>query len=97
MNCFTYAFSKWWKEGGYVRVRRSLLAEMKGVGRFHIYNMLPHFLHESKDGVLTQYKPMKYEDDYIKKSSFWRVMWKYFWHDGYIAHGDETYLRSNTD
>lgn len=97
MNCFTYAFSKWRKEGGYVRVRRSLLAELKGVNRFHVYNLLPHFLHESKEGVLTQYKPMKYEDDYIKKASFLRVLWKYLLHDGYIAYGDTTYLRSNTD
>ena len=58
MNCLTYALGKWWAEGGYLLIRRSVLARDFGVkSKWHPASWIPHFLHRSKGHVVTQYLP----------------------------------------
>jgi len=56
MNCLTYAFNKWLREGGYLLMRKSKLAEEFGIkSKWHPVSWVPHFLHRDKNHVVTQY------------------------------------------
>jgi len=45
-NCLTYALTKWYKEGGYLVIRKSKYVWW-----------VPHFLHMTEKGLITQYVP----------------------------------------
>ena len=67
MRCLFYAVGKWVKEGGYLKIRAS-----------HYSQLLPHFLHESKDGKVSQFVP-----DSPK------IRWLCpLWFKGHIKYGD---------
>ena len=56
MNCLTYAFGKWFREGGYVLMRASRLAGEFGVtSKWHPASWVPHFLHRDMNHVVTQF------------------------------------------
>lgn len=55
-NCFTYVINKMKNEDGYILIRRSRLNQEYNISsKWHPISWLPHFLHRSVDGVITQY------------------------------------------
>lgn len=55
-NCFTYVIGKMKNEGGYILIRPSRLNQEYNItSNWHPMSCLPHFLHKSNDGVVTQY------------------------------------------
>jgi hypothetical protein len=54
-NCFTYALEKWISEGGYLLIRKSHLSDEFNLTKWNPLYWVPHFLHRSKDKVITQY------------------------------------------
>ena len=55
-NCFIYVIRKMISEGGYFIYRRSKLAEEYNLNyKWNPMRYMPHFLHMSKDGKITQY------------------------------------------
>lgn len=94
-NCLTYAVGMWIKHGGYVRVRRSMIVRLHCLGPWHMFNLVPHFLHESKDGTITQLVRTDAENERAKKLGPW-LDWMWLWHfDGKVVYGDKNYLESN--
>ena len=94
-NCLTYALGMWIKHGGYVKIRRSLIARLHGVGKWHWLNLVPHFLHESKDGYITQLVRNPEENAKAKRLGPW-MDWLWLWHfDGVIVEGDIGYKESD--
>lgn len=87
-NCLSYALTKWRREGGYILVRRSLAGRKFGIAsRWHPVSWVPHFLHMSKEGVITQYAPTE-EQVEEHKGSVWKF-WLSLWHfEGRVVHGD---------
>ena len=87
-NCLSYALVQWWRFGGSVRVRKSLLALDHGVSWWHPFNLVPHFLHVSKAGVVTQYTPTLEQRHEWRQQGQWRE-WLRLWHfDGVVVYGD---------
>lgn len=75
-------------------MRRSLIARLHNVGKWHVFNLVPHFLHESKEGVVTQLIRTPEENAAAVKAGPWRD-WVSLWHfEGRIVTGDEAYLGS---
>jgi len=89
MNCLTYAFGKWLREGGYVLMRRSRLAEEFGiVSKWHVIRLVPHFLHRGYDHVVTQYTAS--EDQKIKDKQRGLFMtWINLWNFDGVIIGDD--------
>lgn len=87
-NCLTYAVSKYIKEGGYILMRRSLFSEDFDLSKWHPLYWMPHFLHRSKDKVITQYSPTDKQRSIFKERGIWYT-WLHLWHiQGYIR-GDD--------
>lgn len=94
-NCLTYAFGMWLRFGGYVRMRKSMIAKLHGVGKWHIFNLVPHFLHESKSGEVTQLIRTAEENANAVKKGPW-LDWIWLWHfKGHIVKGDKEYQESD--
>lgn len=94
-NCLTYAIGMWLKHGGYIRMRRSMIARLHGVGPWHVFNLAPHFLHESKDGRLTQLVRTDAENARAKELGPW-LDWLWLWRfTGHVVEGDVNYLESD--
>jgi hypothetical protein len=91
-NCLTYALSKWLNDGGYIMVRKSMIAELHGVGKYHVLNLVPHFLHKSRNGVITQLVRTPEENERAKSKGPW-FDWLWLWHfDGMILEGDHKFM-----
>lgn len=96
-NCLSYAVSKWWREGGYVVIRRSLAWELFGVAKRPWYSparlvvIVPHFLHVSRDGRMTQYVPTP-EQVAEHKQCLLRFWLSLFFFRGQVVEGDQAYL-----
>lgn len=88
-NCLTYALKMWLQRGGYVLIRRSRFHEEFGpVSKWHPAFWVPHFLHRTKDHIVTQYVPTEEDRAAGKYQSAFRK-WLKLWHfDGVIA-GDD--------
>lgn len=92
-NCFTYAVGRWWAEGGYLMVRRSLAWELFRVAELPWYSparlvwLVPHFLHKAYSGRITQYVPTPEQIDRHSHSllRFWLSLWHF---DGIVVEGD---------
>ena len=94
-NCLTYAVGMYFRHGGYIRMRRSLLVKLHGLGPRHVFNLVPHFLHESKDGKITQLVRTDEENALAKKRGPW-FDWFWLWKfAGRIVEGDVNYLESD--
>lgn len=94
-NCLTYSLSMRIRHGGYLKYRRSMLASFHGKGSHHILNLVPHFLHESKEGVVTQLVRTESENERAKKLGPW-MDWAWLWHfEGRVVYDDKNYLGSN--
>jgi hypothetical protein len=92
-NCLNYAVGKWWREGGYVLVRRSFIAKECGIeSLWHPASWVPHFLHRTKDHVITQFVPTKAQRDRNYKRGIWPTLFiswlTLWWHEGEIV-GDD--------
>lgn len=93
-NCLTYAIKKWRREGGYLLVRRSLAYEIFDASSFSFWSLrrvvflVPHFLHQSYDGRITQFVPTEKQIDKDKGSviRFLVSLWSF---DGHIIEGDD--------
>ncbi len=85
-NCLTYALGKYLREGGYLLVRQSLAARMFGVSHWSPIRLVPHFLHMTEDGVVTQYVPT--EEQIERHSRNLVLFWLSLWHfDGRVVEG----------
>lgn len=87
-NRLSYAFGKWRRDGGYIIVRRSLAASKFGIrSRWHPVYWVPHFLHMSKEGTITQYVPSerKVEEHQGNVWRFWLDLWHF---EGCVVVGD---------
>ena len=94
-NCLTYALGMWLREGGYIRMRRSMIARLHGVGKWHVFNLVPHFLHESKAGRLTQLVRTDAENARAKRLGP-LLDWLWLWHfTGKVVEGDINYQESD--
>lgn len=97
-NCLTYALSMWWHHGGYLLVRRSLAWELFDVSNrpwwtfAWLVGCIPHFLHKSKNGVVTQYVPTPRQVEAHRKNilSFWFSLFSF---EGMVVRGDKAYQR----
>ena len=102
-NCLTYAICTWFKykketgNGGYIKIRKSLIAELHGVGRYNILHLVPHFLHETVDGKVTQLVRNDQENARAKKLGPW-FDWLWLWRfEGKIVEGDILYTGDKND
>ena len=79
----------WIRHGGYLLIRKSrFIDEFPGASHWHLANLVPHFLHRSKDKVITQYLPTDADRAKAAKMGGFR-RWLKMWHfDGYVA-GDD--------
>ena len=94
-NCLTYAIRKWLAEGGYVLVRKSLIARFHHVPRWHPLNLVPHFLHQSMDGKITQMIRSVEEEEKARRAGPW-LDWLWLWHfDGRVVESDEKYRQTD--
>ncbi len=94
-NCLTYAVGMWIKHGGYVRVRRSMIVRLHGLGPWHIFNLVTHFLHEDKDGTVTQLVRTEFENELAKCRGPW-LDWLWLgYFGGRVVYGDKDYLESD--
>lgn len=90
-NCLTYAVGMWFRHGGYIMIRKSLIARLHGVGKWHPLQLVPHFLHRTKDGKITQLVRTPEESARAKEKGPWRD-WAWLWHfEGHIIEGDVDY------
>jgi hypothetical protein len=96
-NCLTYAISMWIKHGGYIKMRKSLIAELHGCGKYHILNLVPHFLHQTREGKVTQLVRTKEEN--IKAKKFGPFLdWLWLWHfNGEIVEEDVQFTGRTND
>jgi hypothetical protein len=93
-NCLTYAMKKWINEGGYLLIRRSCAFEAFGVKNDPWYSLrrlvwfVPHFLHCSYEGEITQFLPTAQQLEKDKKCllRFFLSLWRF---DGTIVKGDQ--------
>ena len=93
-NCLTYALGMWIRFGGYLLIRRSLLVTLHELGPRHVFNLVPHFLHKSKYGVVTQLIRTDAENARAKELGPW-LDWLWLWHfDGHVVTGDIGYEKS---
>lgn len=93
-NCLTYAMGQWLRHGGYVKMRKSLIARLHGVGPFHPFHLVPHFLHEGVDGRVTQLTRTPEEEASALAKGPWRD-WMWLWHfQGRVVEGDEHFLNT---
>jgi hypothetical protein len=80
MNCFTFAFWKWVREGGYLMIRRSQLPKLFGItSKWHPAMWVPHFLHRTHDKVVTQYVPTDEQKAEHRRVGVLRA-WLDLWH-----------------
>ena len=89
MNCLTYALRKYFKEGGYVMMRRSRLASDFNIeNKWHPANWVPHFLHRDKSHNITQYTPTNIHREEAQKRG---LLWAYLqlWHFSGTVTGDD--------
>jgi len=100
-NCLSYAVLEWFRQrkatgkGGYIKIRKSLIAELHGVGRFHVFHLVPHFLHETRDGKVTQLVRTPEENAKARQVGPWRD-WLWLWHfQGHVIDGDEDYKKGD--
>ncbi len=94
-NCLTYALGMMIRQGGYIRMRRSMLVKLHGLGPWHIFNLVPHFLHESKDGRITQLVRTDEENAKAKALGPW-YDWLWLWSfSGRIIEDDKNYIESD--
>lgn len=87
-NCLTYAFRTWVREGGYLLCRRSMAGAKFGIrSKWHPVSWVPHFLHMSREGVITQYVPTEaqVEEHAGDLFKFWLALWHF---DGRVITGD---------
>jgi hypothetical protein len=89
MNCLTYAFGKWLREGGYLLVRRSKLAEEFGItSKLHPASWVPHFLHRDHNHVVTQYTATDWQRTCNQQRGLFRT-WLTLWHFKGVVVGDD--------
>lgn len=87
-NCLTYAVGQWRREGGYLLIRRSRLAVAFRLPHWHPLWWVPHFLHMSPTGRITQYRPSEEQSRVDCAANHWWA-WVRLWHfDGEIVEGD---------
>lgn len=90
MNCLTYAVSKWLREGGYLLIRRSHFAEVVGIeNKWNPLYWIPHFLHRSKDKIITQYTPTESQKRKDKQKGLFAAFFSLFHFEGEIIGDDE--------
>jgi len=95
-NCLTYALGMWLKHGGYLLIRKSrFVDEFPGANWWHPAHLVPHFLHRSKEMVITQYLPTDADRAAsVKLGAFRR--WLKLWHfDGHITGDDKVEADGN--
>lgn len=81
MNCLSYALDKWKNDGGYLLVRRSHFARDFGIeSKWHPVYWVPHFLHRSNAGVVTQYSPTQAQRERFKRRGPWSVVIQVLFH-----------------
>ena len=89
-NCLTYALSMWLKHGGYLMIRKSrFVDEFPGATRWHPAHLVPHFLHRSREHVITQYTPTDADraaSAHLGGFSRWLKLWHF---DGHISGDDK--------
>ena len=88
MNCLTYAFSRWISDGGYICCRKSQLCRMFPRPRWHPVHLVPHFLHRTYEGEVSQYVPTEEQKRiHIEMGLFrsWLSLWRF---DGHVI-GDD--------
>ena len=89
MNCLTYALRKYFKEGGYVMMRRSRLASDFNIkNKWHPANWVPHFLHRDRSHNITQYTPTNTHREEAQKRG---LLWAYLqlWNFSGTVTGDD--------
>lgn len=76
MNCFTYALRAWRLDGGYLLITHSARLRSLASKRSLLY-WVPHFLHMSDGGIVTEYVPT---DDVVEqhKNNKW-LLWLQLW------------------
>lgn len=87
-NCWSYAFRRVVKDGGYLMARRSHSADEIGAGKTSARWWLPHFLHMDRSGRVTQYRPTEDELD-IQNSRWWRFWMRLPHFSGEVVTGDD--------
>jgi hypothetical protein len=88
-NCLTYALGKFIREGGYLVMRKSHIASFHGVGRYHPFHLVPHFLHMDRKGAVTQLGRTPEEQKKAKELGP-LLDWMWLWHfEGHIITGDD--------
>lgn len=96
-NCLSYAVTKWWREGGYIAMRRSLAWELFAVGKRPWYSparlviIVPHFLHFDRDGQMTQYVPTPQQVARHKRCLL-KFFFSLLYFRGHVVKGDAAYL-----
>jgi len=90
MNCLTYAIGKWWVDGGMVRVRRSHLGREFGItSNWHPASWVPHFMHVSEGGVITQYTASPWQKHYDQRRGLFKTWIRLWSFDGVVIVGDD--------
>jgi len=91
VNCLTYAIKQYRKHGGYIAMRRSKIAEMRGSPKWSPLWLVPHFLWIDRNGHAWQYVPLAQTDEWMLKSNgLWA--WTYLWSfKGRVVSGDDYY------
>ncbi len=70
-------------------MRKSLIAKLHGVGKWHWLNLVPHFLHQTREGHVTQLVRTPEENEKAKQLGPW-LDWLWLWHfKGQIIEGDK--------
>jgi len=93
-NCLTYAVGMWLRYGGYLLIRKSRFVEEFGaVSRWHPAHLVPHFLHRSKDHMITQYTVTEEARIASRGHSGFRK-WLKLWHFEGVIMGDDERVSS---
>lgn len=88
-NCLSYALSRLFAEGGSIIIRRSRIRRMFPRPRWHPVNWIPHFLHRSRQLVITQYVPTREQMARHYRMGLW-LAWLDLWRfDGEIIGDDK--------
>jgi hypothetical protein len=66
-----------------------MIAKLHGVGPWHWLNLVPHFLHQTRDGQVTQLVRTDAENARAKQLGPW-LDWLWLWHfQGQILNDDK--------
>lgn len=83
-NCLTYALYKFFTEGGRILIRRSYFSRDFNLSKWNILYWVPHFLHKTKKGYITEYVPTDAQKEKFEKYGFWYILLTLIHIDGYV-------------